>query len=388
MQARSNSMAARRRKKPIFQVVSVYTPSIELHFNPRKNTMKKPLTFIACLLSGYVCASTTAPAEMEPFPAGTPSNQVTPNAAPKPQWWANPYLTADFIWWKTTAGGLYYAVDGILPGNTPALNAKKGKIYDVEMKYEPGFKVGFGLNFKHDGWDFYSEYTRLHTGQMHNSASSREEDTLNGTWLVQNPGGAVTEFFPLLNASANWHAHLDMLDLELGRNYYISRFLTLRPYIGLKLVWTDQHLRVLYEHLDQQSSFLLKMKQEVMGTGIQAGLDTAWHMCKNWSVFGNFCLSGLWNDYDVKRTDDLESTGINSRTLNVAQNFQIVQPFFNFGLGVRYETWFYHDYYHFSIQAGWEELLLPDYNQLIALYNEQIGDLSFQGLSIQARFDF
>lgn len=356
--------------------------------------MKKSVFLLALAAQGIAFADTNTPnatSDMASFPAGTPMQQITPNAAPVPQWWANPYITVDFIYWKTSEGGLDYAFDGVAPSTPPVINAKKGKFHSPEQEYDPGFKVGFGLNFKHDGWDFFTEYTRLHSDHEHDHVHAHENNVLLSTWLLQLPGGVVTQI-GLESASAKWHMNFDMLDFELGRNYYISKFLTLRPYVGIKLIWTDQHYNVNYvadditfQNTDRAS---IKMTQDVMGTGIQAGLDAAWHMTKNWSVFGNFSLAGLWNDFDNSRKDYQTVDSVTQRTLNNKNDQTLLQPYFDFILGVQYETWFYHDYYHFGIHAGWEEVLLPNHNQLIGLYNEVSGDLGFQGLTIQARFDF
>ena len=87
-------------------------------------------------------------------------NMITPDAAPHVTHWADPYITAEFIWWKVWEDNLDFAYTGVLaPG--ASTSPGKGHIYHPSFKFEPGFKVGAGLKFRHDGWDVYGNYTWL-----------------------------------------------------------------------------------------------------------------------------------------------------------------------------------------------------------------------------------
>ena len=84
-------------------------------------------------------------------------NEITPSAEPSVCGCVTPFVTADFIWWKAQEDGLDFALNGtsiagVEAGFLPE-TASRGTVKGPHFSYEPGFKVGAGLKFEHDGWD-------------------------------------------------------------------------------------------------------------------------------------------------------------------------------------------------------------------------------------------
>jgi len=261
---------------------------------------------------------------------------ITPAAGPRVAHGADVFLTADFIYWKATQDGL--SVTDLIGSS----------IITPNFKWEPGFKVGLGLNLSHDGWDVYAQYTWLHSSSHKNATSG------------------------------DWHLHFNVIDLELGRNFYVSQFLTIRPHFGLKGTWQEQGIT---GASTAYTTFLATQKQDTWGLGISSGLNTAWHFTTSWSIFGDIAWSAMWTHYNAATTDfspSLKLKGDNYRIRNVAE----------FELGLRWETWFYDDNYHLAIEAGWEEQIWSNYGSFIRLSNDGQSDLSLHGLNLKFRFDF
>ncbi len=324
-------------------------------------------------------------------------NQVTPSADPDVTRWADPYLTADFIWWRATQEGLDYAYNGVGNDSVP-VNATKGEMHHPHFSYEPGFKVGFGLKFRHDGWDFFSQYTWLH---VNDSKGSVKANTSGSSLVYSNlfyPIANNVRTFTAQEAEATWTLHLNVLDVELGRNFWISKWLTLRPYVGMKFNWTEQHYNVGFETLDnsslnqnlQGSNVYSKMDQDQWAVGLRTGLDTAWYMAKRWSIFGELALNGMLNDFDVSRKDRIHRVdGISYTQAHVDRHAHYVSAILEWALGLRFETTFHSDDYMFMLQAGWEEQIWFGQNQFVFFNNNNSGgDLSFQGLTVKAGFYF
>lgn len=320
--------------------------------------------------------------------------EITPNAGPRVSGGADVFITADFIYWKAYEEGLGYATTGY--GSTGITPTSRGSVKQPDFKFEPGFKVGLGLNLSHDGWDLYAEYTWRHAG---NTKSRTREDagdsTLRYNWTPLD-GNAVplSGSDRLTFASGNWRLQFNVLDAEIGRNFYISRYLTLRPFTGFKGTWQDQNYIVKYETIPSPTLFdLIRIGQHenFWGVGIRSGLDTAWHATKHWSIVGNVALTALWSDYSVKRRDRTRSSDVvdSSVTFNTKNGFSTIKPILELQLGLRWETWFYDDDYHISFLVGWEEQIWFSRNQFIHLFEESAhGDLTMHGLTIHGRFDF
>ncbi len=322
-------------------------------------------------------------------------NKITPSAEPSVTRWADPYLTADFIWWRAHEDGLDYALTGV----TPIIhNADKGHVHHPHFSYEPGFKVGFGLKFRHDGWDFFAQYTRLtfDKSETKNHAKRDADGDSNVMSNIPMPwqtGDQITFFAE--EAKAKWSLDFNVLDLELGRNFWISKWLTLRPFIGMKFDWTDQDFNVEYENVSSTpfqllngSEIEMKMDQDQWAVGIRAGLNSAYYMWKKLCIYGDFAISGILNDFDVSRKDEVETATREWNQNHIHKSAHPVTAVLEWGLGLRFETAFHNDDFLFQLQAGWEEQIWFNQNQFINFSNSSTSDLNFEGLTIKAAFYF
>lgn len=333
--------------------------------------------------------------------------EITPNAGPRVTNGIDVFITGDFIYWTARQDGLGYARSGVSDFDTALTfgNASPGGTITPNFKFSPGFKAGIGLNLGHDGWDTYLNYTWLHSG--HSSSVSTSNTDSAGyipLWLPASIGSPNEHSFFILNtfvnvgkASGRWALSFNNFDLDLGRNFYLSQYLTFRPHIGLKGSWYTQNYTVNYSNYLEPDiantvhSAKLHIKQTFWGIGVRTGLDASWYFDKNWSIFGDTSLSGLWGRFNTHRQDFATQIGGSTLTVvNTNFNFHTVKPVIEFQLGLRYDYWFSDDEYHFGIEAAWEEQLWLNHNQFFDTlqgYGHH-GDLILQGFTLDVRFDF
>ncbi|WP_420421463.1 Lpg1974 family pore-forming outer membrane protein [Simkania sp.] len=332
--------------------------------------------------------------------------EITPNAGPRVAHGADVFITANFIWWKATQDGTNYAISGVLGNNSgqlvpiPGGISSQGSVKDPDFGWKPGFKVGLGLNLSHDGWDLYAQYTWF---QSSDSSSTSSPGITNGIPAATPSLIAVGE----TRRSGDWDLHFNVIDLELGRNFYVSQFLTLRPHAGFKGTWQyqDFDIRIRPEGgfalLDPQnpgvpflfpvgSTYKASQDHDLWGLGVRFGLDTGWYLAKNWSIYARAAWTAMWTHYDVDRKDTLSTDDPNLHTtfVNTELDNYRVRYVAELELGLRWEIWFYDDNYHFAIQAGWEEQVWLNYGSFIRIYNDVQNDLSLHGLNLKFRFDF
>ncbi len=329
------------------------------------------LSVVCLLIPCLACA-----AKEENF-SRPPVKEITVEAQP---WVKNcmtePYLVADFIYWKVKQDGLEYAASGFGDESNPVTS--RGKVYAPDLEGKPGFRLGLGFNIAHDGWDALLRYTWIdsHVGDR------AEGDRLVSFW---SSGSNISR------SKASWDIHMDVIDLEWGRNFYISRFLTLRPFFGLKGYWSNQQYRV--RELGNLTEHTLRIKDDNWGIGIRFGMDTAWYLVRNWSVFASFSIAPCWSNFDIRRKDSKIDRGVglmNVPVVNTRFDDYFIVPILEIASGVRWEVWFDNDNYHALIQAGWEEQIwwgmnrFPRANAPVGT----LGNLQFQGLTLKFRFDF
>lgn len=335
--------------------------------------------------------------------------EITPNAGPRVTNGVDVFITADFIYWTARQDGLAYARSGLYDYSVGVAfdDLEHGETYYPSTKFSPGFKVGIGLNLAHDGWDTLVNYT-WYRSNHHHSIVTTDASALSPVVLwdvaLLGPGYvgqnfiATTPFVNVGRASSSWSIHFNNIDWEMGRNYYISQYLTLRPYAGLKGTWMHQHFTASYgefvpAEIDADiSDATMHQIQKFWGVGARTGLDASWYMTKNWSIFSNTALSAVWGRFYNTRQDSVTATGteVKSTIINTRSNFHTVKPVLELQLGVRYDYWFCDDDYHFGVEAAWEEQVWFSQNQFIELVSPSgsTADLILQGLTIDFRFDF
>lgn len=378
------------------------------------STLRKllPAVVLACGFSASLSADMYNNDQMHHTSDETRFREITPNAGPRVTNGADVFITADFIYWTARMDGLGYArtgldeVDNIRLQETP--QAVAGSTKFPPRKFDPGFKAGIGLNLGHDGWDVYLEYTWFHSN--HTNTTSNTNTALNSTGIVplwdistvSGPSSQITvdTFANVQNAKGKFRFRFNNFDLELGRNFYISQYLTLRPNIGLKGCWYKENYNVTYttfinpDIASEVDQVRLKFRQHYWGVGVRAGLDTAWYFDKNWSIFGDVALAGLWGRFDVKRRDfadvDVTDPATSINVINTNFDFHTMKPVLEFQLGLRFDYWFSDDDYHFGLSAAWEEQVWINHNNVFAITDGwgSHGDLGFQGLTLKVRFDF
>ena len=186
-------------------------------------------------------------------------------------------------------------------------------------------------------------------------------------------------------------------DLELGRNYYVSKTLKLRPFVGAKGTWQKQDYRVFYEGIaltQRQFNYDAKFDHLIWGLGIRAGLNTSWQFSKYVSLYGNVAFTGIWLHYDTDRKDRFsevvnQQPGPVLTTLNIQDHIRMIKPVLEFALGLRVETYFACGRYHILLQGGWETQIWINQTLYISLNDHYDKfDLNLQGLTAKLRFDF
>lgn len=327
--------------------------------------------------------------------------EITPNAGTAVQGGVDAYVEADYILWHVNEAGLAYA------NRSSGLNVDGSKIFGKVMtpnfKTNSGFKVGLGLDFNYDGWDLGATYTWLHS----HASSSIQNSAANYTGLVT--------LGTLGAASGDWRLHFNNIDLELGRNFFVSPKLALRPHFGLKGTWQTQKFLTtinssqaipIYDSESETTSYVNTQQitrgtnqQYYWGLGVRTGLDTSWMITRCFSFFGDWAFSALWGQFTASQKG-VVNQDYDPGTANIIGYNVLVDNLYNrthqlngvleLQLGFRYDYWFCEDDYRFRVQAGWENQLWFNQNQLLLLNNiNQVNtDLSFQGFTLNFRLDF
>ncbi len=295
----------------------------------------------------------------------------------------NWFFNGEMLWWHVDEGGtdyaqLFYGHPGATPTD-PAYNRR------LKFKWDFGFRAGIGTTFNHDKWDLFLNFTWFRTK---NSAAT----SLHGGMFI-----APLIPAPLLNASqakVHWNIHFYTLDLDLGRNYFISPRVAFHPYVGLKTAWISQHVRTSSQvFFPIAESLKTKDRNGFWGIGPQLGVEGKWFLDYGFNLFASGGGSILWGDFDITHKE--VSPALLTRREKINLDVHDVAPMAQFQIGIGYETNVYHNTYRIEISARYENQYWWSQNQmpyfaafLPERFQRYSEDLSLQGLTVDARFDF
>ncbi|NNM44166.1 MAG: hypothetical protein HKM07_07475 [Chlamydiae bacterium] len=379
-------------------------------------------------------------------------------------------LQGSFIYWQADMDGLDYALQQNAVVTTPS-NATNGNLVqtaslpssytdtlkqkDLDFKWEPGFKLGVGMIFgERDQWDILLNWTwiRPKAHRSLNSGPTPNISPLSTTLSNQfNPvvptnvstaptvstlAYQVPGFSPLLlqspatSSQTNWRLLYNTVDLELGRNFFLAKNLTLRPHMGLRGAFlhhtTESHYNIssTSDVVNQiNDTFVVgsasgtsrfKGKNEYDAVGLRGGLDIRWNFTNHFCVYGSVSGAILYGIFSIKEDFDTNYTVVQTSTsksivgsttttvtpvttdADFKTNLHRTRSTLQAALGLMWHTGFSNDKYHASIGASYEVNQWFQQNELRDIQNTLVdlkanrtpGDLGLHGFTLDVKFDF
>lgn len=316
---------------------------------------------------------------------------INPNARPQVKDGADLFLTFDLLLWQAHENGLGYAIKNEGVDTTPT----EGRVKHPDFDWNWGFRTGLGYNLPHDGWDLFANYTRLNSTADQRSTNADSDDILFGT---VNAPSVARAFGTATKAKNHWHCDLNMIDLEMGREFYVSKWLSLRPFAGFRTAWVDQEFNVDYQGgtlAVTGQTYDIDQKNKYWGFGLRTGINALWTLGSGVSFYSDAAISLLHGFFKVKYEAELEH--VNEKTLNdVKDSYHVSRAITDLAIGLQYDHMFFNDAFHLGIRAGWEHHMFFGQNQFLHFVDDQAsgvfvanqGDLTYQGWTLNVRFDF
>lgn len=294
------------------------------------------------------------------------------------------FLELGVLYWNASQDGMEFGIETAVtvPTVNPTLSEVDELNHLVESKpltpsisWDFGFKLRGGYCSPCDGWDLSVQWTQFHN---HTSTRNeqREEDnhTLIALWSAFAP-------FILSNPYArciktDWKVELDLVDLELGRAFWVSRQASIRPFIGLRYGRLDQGFDIFYmggtwspRTNPTQAGFSNEvcLNQQFHGTGIHSGLDAQFFFGCGISLYGSLAGSILYGKFRIEHDEsnrEIVSPFEKCKLLETNESFRAARAVLDLSLGAEWRAMICKCKYDLRIRFGWEEHLFFHQNQL------------------------
>lgn len=330
------------------------------------------------------------------------------------------------FYWNAHEDGLEYGIANHVfvpnPPTQPEIQSLNqlvnAKFLNPTFKWDFGWKLGAGYNSTRDGWDLNLLWTHyLGRAHSHENASPESGKVLITLWSDFASTNGSVDYAGTIKTHLK--LNLNLVDLELGREFWNSKYLTLRPHIGLRLAYVDQKYTIIH----RAGSWALRnvsavqdpfnneatLKNDFHGLGLRTGFDSTWFIGNGFSLFGSTAISLIYGRFSLEMNERNRASTAPfdiTRIMGSDEHFHSLKAITDLTLGMQYSTLFNDCKYGFTLSLGWEHHLFLNQNQLwrvvrlgdtpnaltnntgVNLFSKSRGDLSTQGWTLTARFDF
>jgi hypothetical protein len=285
-----------------------------------------------------------------------------------------------FIYWYSSQDALDVAY------SAPTLAGVAGQVLYPVFQYEPGFKVGLGIDTHSDDWTINLEYTWLYQSESSTTISPSGYSAAN--WFA--PSGSTLGLFAVVGSI--WGFHLDILDLMLGRPFYQGRNVTFSPSFGIRGLTLHQGLGVtMAKSLTGSPTATYTGHSHSWAVGPKAAVNTHWMIWKGFRIESLVGASLLYTNYLTINNSQVQ--GLNS-TSSDEKNTSALRPILDMGLGLGYGAYVFKNKFYLDLTARydfsqyWAQNVIRTYASQLGGTGNDIGDLRMHGLTLDLRCDF
>ena len=316
-----------------------------------------------------------------------------------------------YLYWLANEEGLEFTQLVNVRATFPEPIVAHVDLLEPSSKWNSGFQVGLGYIFpQRSQWDVLLNWTWFHS---HANKSILANDPtltqqmLRPTWLPFLMGSEA------FDATGRWTLKYDTLDLLLGRDLFLGKWLSIHPQAGIRGVHLHQNYRATYHGADNDGmgglipvgETFFHAKWTYNGIGTRLGTDVEWHINSYFSVVANGFLSLLYGRYHVQELFSgafpVVPGTILGESIYINRRYYRLRTALESELGIRLQKFFSNDtrrvvfgaYYGFSYWMR-QNQMFNQFLELDATGNSLItnlptsGDLQLQGLRIELGVDF
>jgi len=329
------------------------------------------------------------------------------------------------FYWNAHQDGMEYAIDNHVKVDTSDI-VQLNNLIDAEYKtpnfdWDWGFKAGLGYNTTCDGWDFGVTWT-WYRGKANDHVEAELDDnhTLLPLWSAfASSAGSILY---ATDIETHWKLQLNLIDIELGREYWTSKNLSFRPFVGLRVAHINQDFEIQHKGGSwsdssnpsaPQSAYNneVDLDNDFKGVGIRSGFNTVWNFGCGWGLYGDFAASVVYGRFSLNHDEEIRlATSPHDKTkiLETKESFRASRGMLDLALGLQWSSMFCECQYGFTVQLGWEQHLFFHQNQMwrtnrigdVAnaaglpnntgenVFFQRRGTLDTQGLTLTLQFEF
>ena len=307
------------------------------------------------------------------------------------------FSSFSFLYWLADEEGLDLAMSASLIADEVSVPPVSVALFQ-EVAYKPGFKIGIGVDTRHDDWLTGLEYTWVRQS-THISENAPGAPIGVGIWFISNwfiQPNASGQTVSATSVSSKWHLGMDLLDAYLERPFYQGRSLTIAPFAALRAVWIRQSLRIQAADPLAPFPFIVSHNHSnSWGLGPRMGIEGHWLMGYGIRLESDLAASVLYTRYtSVNHSEDPSS----SNTIPVAavfSNYGCVRSITEISLGLGWGRYFHNNKAAIDLLASYDFSVFWNQNMMRMLVDlntlqeaASASNLYLHGLTVTLRLNY
>jgi hypothetical protein len=285
------------------------------------------------------------------------------------------YVSADIVSYQLLENNNVYAYSSL------ANNSGSHLSYKTDFNWDVGFKTGFGYYSEHDMWQTGFEFTYFQTQNKSHATPQNQNDFIYISDTSMQNGYEKTAYAYAKDA---WKVSFYNLDWTVGRDFYISRYLSILPNLGLKTAWFYQERKTFYTHLvSNKETTGAHFEDTYVGVGPKFDATFKFHLGKNFSLFGKLDAALLW----ATNKSNYHANSGNILFQNNQKPGQI-NPYIGTNLGFCYDTNFSSDRFNMSVKLSYEQQYYGSASRLAINDVPSFYNIALRGVDLGLLFQF
>ncbi len=284
---------------------------------------------------------------------------------------------------------------------TLLLAPRNGSFLFQETDFKPGFKVGLGVDLRHDDWSAFVEYAWFRSTTSMSSSAPGDARGGVGVWLFSNWFNRQNNVAATA-LSSEWTLDMDIIDAALSRPYYQGTHLIFAPIGGFRAQLIRQKLNIDAEIFTSSEATpplnaTSISQSDSWAVGPRVGFLGEWHLDCGFRFVGDMAGCLLYTRYTkASNSQSPTTTAMNAGEVSAHfTDYDTVRAASDFTVGLGWGRYVNCRKYHFDLLATYDFQIFWDENMM-----RQIADtladgtghapsnLYLQGLTVRTQLDF
>lgn len=230
------------------------------------------------------------------------------------------YFGAEYLYMRARRRNLDFAVVDQIDDGLP-----QGSIISADWEPNSGYRLGGGYRLPGEGWQIGAEYTYFHASDDR-QATAPTNGLLYATQM--NPAFSDGE---ATSATASSNLNYNVVDVMLGREFNVSKRMTMGLYGGGRFASIDQKRITTYLGTDVGNS-TVSNPQDFDGSGLTAATTGHVRLFPSLSLFAKAGGSILYG----QTTTSYNETNTLGANTSISENYEQLVPVIEAAIGLSY----------------------------------------------------